>query len=141
MLQQPPGTHYTPSILLRRIRHKEYRRALGTHYGQTRRHQAGYSPCHRRDGRAGITVICISAFSVGPKYHSSDDYGSGRLQPTPSEGRQSWHYYILSSLHLTQDPFTTSDNYGPDGAVASANRELHMLHTDLAITYTICGYI
>ncbi len=34
--------------LFRRIQRKECRQAVRTHYGQTRRYQAGYSPHHRR---------------------------------------------------------------------------------------------
>ena len=39
------------------IRHKEYRRAVQTHYWQTWIHQACYSPRHRRDCRAGTTIL------------------------------------------------------------------------------------
>ena len=38
-----------------------------------------------------------------------------RLQPSPSEVRQRWHYERLSSPQLVPDPFTISDDYGPDG--------------------------
>jgi hypothetical protein len=37
----------------------------------------------------------------------------GRLQPTPSEGPQRWHYDTLSSPHLPPSPFIISDDYGP----------------------------
>ncbi len=50
---------------------------------------------------------------------------SGRLQPTPSDGRQSWHYDTLSSLHLPPDSFTTSEDYGPDGAAEAWAPQLH----------------
>ena len=33
------------------------RRAVGTHYGPTRIHQASYSLRHRRDGNAGTTIL------------------------------------------------------------------------------------
>ncbi len=42
----------------RSIRHKEYRQAVGTHYGPTLIHQADYSPHHQRDSRAGTTILC-----------------------------------------------------------------------------------
>ncbi len=47
----------------------------------------------------------------------TDSETPGRLQPTPSEGRQSWHYDTLSSPQLPSDTFTISDDYGPDGTV------------------------
>ncbi len=43
--------------MFHRIRHKEYRVAVGTRYGPTRIHQACYSPRHRRDGRADTTIL------------------------------------------------------------------------------------
>ena len=43
--------------VFRRTRRWKYRRAVGTHYGPTRIHQADYSPRHRRDGRAGTTIL------------------------------------------------------------------------------------
>ncbi len=49
----------------------------------------------------------------------ADSGTSGLLQPTPSEGRQRWHYDTLSSPHLPQDPATTHDNYGQDGAAGA----------------------
>jgi hypothetical protein len=38
---------------------REYRRAVGTHYGQTLIHQAGHSPRHWKDsdGRAGAVIL------------------------------------------------------------------------------------
>ncbi len=52
---------------------------------------------------------------------------SGRIQPMPSEGRQSWHYDTLSSLHLQPEPFTTLDDYchGPDGAAGAWAPQQH----------------
>jgi hypothetical protein len=46
-----------PLIVFRSIRQVEHRRAVGTHYGPTQIHQAGHSPRHQRDGRAGTTII------------------------------------------------------------------------------------
>jgi hypothetical protein len=51
----PPERVFRP--IIRYILRKEYRRAVGTHYGPTRRHQAGYSPRHRRDCIAGTTIL------------------------------------------------------------------------------------
>ena len=51
------------------IRHKEYRRAVGTHYGPTRIRQAAFSLCHRRDGRAGTTILqLVSHPTTGPRH-------------------------------------------------------------------------
>ena len=41
----------------------------------------------------------------------------GRLQPTPSEGRQCWHYDTLSSPHLPPPALVLSDDCGSPGAV------------------------
>ena len=41
----------------------------------------------------------------------------GRLQPTPSEGRQRWHCDTLSSPHLPPPALVLSDDCGPLGAV------------------------
>ncbi len=61
--------------LFRRILRTKYRRAVGTHYGPTRMHQAGFSPRHRRDGRAGTTILLlVSAFFDRTKALISD-YG------------------------------------------------------------------
>jgi hypothetical protein len=50
-----------PEGVFRSLRHKcfycEYRRAVGTHNGQTRKHQAGYRPRHRTDCSAGTTIL------------------------------------------------------------------------------------
>jgi hypothetical protein len=49
------------------------RRAVGTHYGPARMHQARFSPRHRRDGRAGTTIIqLVSAFYDRTKAMISD---------------------------------------------------------------------
>ena len=42
---------------------KKYRRAVGTHYGPTRTRQAGFSLCHRRDCRAGTTILKLVSAS------------------------------------------------------------------------------
>ncbi len=64
-------------MLFRRIRCKEYRRAVGTHYGPTRRYQAGYSPRHRRAGRAGTLILCHLRIRR-TKAPLGDDYGPAR---------------------------------------------------------------
>ncbi len=46
-----------PEEVFRSILRKEYILAVGTHYWQTRIHQAGFSPRHRRDDRAGTTIF------------------------------------------------------------------------------------
>ena len=48
---------------------------------------------------------------------SADSDTHGRLQPTPSEGRQRWHYDTLSSPHLPPPELVLSDDCGPPGAV------------------------
>ena len=55
--------------------------------------------------------------AVGTHYGDSDTLGL--LQPTPSEGRQRWHYNTISSPHLPPSPFTISDDYGPPGDVGA----------------------
>jgi hypothetical protein len=79
--------HYVPSrmdglnlnALFRHIQHKEYRRAVGTYYWQTRRHQVCYSPRHRRDSRAGTMILIISASTAGP-IHSLPAMTTGRTE-------------------------------------------------------------
>jgi hypothetical protein len=71
------------------IRRKECRRAVRTHYGPTRRHQARYSP-------------------------------------TPSEGRQSWHYDTpLISAFYEQTQALLSDDHGPAGAAGAWATQQH----------------
>jgi hypothetical protein len=55
--------HNVTKPLFRLILRKEYRRAVGTHYGSTRIRQAAFSLCHRRDGRAGTTILLTSLAS------------------------------------------------------------------------------
>ncbi len=61
--------------MFRRIRRKEHRRAVGTHYGPTRRHQAGYSQRHRRDGRADTTILYHPRIHRWTQALLNDDYG------------------------------------------------------------------
>ncbi len=72
-----------PERVIRSILRKEYRRAVGTHYGQTRRHQAGYSPRHRRDSRAGTTMlvsnlVVVLDWILANQRYGGDDYNSAR---------------------------------------------------------------
>jgi hypothetical protein len=61
--------------LRRSILRKKYRLAVGTHYGPSWRHQAGFSLRHRRDCRAGTTILqLVSAFYDQTKALISD-YG------------------------------------------------------------------
>ncbi len=70
----------------RSILRKKYRRAVGTHYGPTLIRQAGFSLCHRRDGRAGTTTLqLVSAPDVRTKALPSD-YGPAGL---PEQGQRS----------------------------------------------------
>jgi hypothetical protein len=50
-----------PKGVFRLILRKKYRRAVGTHYGLTRMHQAGFSPRYQRDGRAGTTILQLAS--------------------------------------------------------------------------------
>jgi hypothetical protein len=53
------ATTSPPEGVFHSILHKKNRRAVGTHYGPTliRLGQARFSLCHRRDGRAGTTIL------------------------------------------------------------------------------------
>ena len=56
-------------------------------------------------GSAGLVSRLISVKSLSSNAHNV-------RQPTPSEGRQRWHYDTPSSPHQPPDPFTISDDYG-----------------------------
>jgi hypothetical protein len=99
--------------LFRRILREKCRRAVGTH---ARIQQARFSLCHRRDGRAGNTILptnlCIRRpdhlisdcwparlLEQGQRRRTScrdalraDSDTTGLIQPMPSERLQSWHY-------------------------------------------------
>ena len=49
----------------------------------------------------------------------ADSNTLGRLQPTPSEGRQRWHYDTLSSPQLPPPALVLSDDFWPQGAVGA----------------------
>ena len=67
--------------LFRLILRKEYRRAVGTHYGPTRIRLAAFSLCHRRDGRAGTTILqLVSASYNRTKALPSDYWPAGLLK-------------------------------------------------------------
>ena len=61
-----------PEVVFRSIRRKKCRRAVGTHYGPTRSHQAGYSPLHWRDD---YETPLFFAFYDRTQALLSDDYG------------------------------------------------------------------
>jgi hypothetical protein len=63
--------------VFRLIRRKEYRRAVGEHYRQTRRHQAGYSPHNWRDCRAGTTILYYLHIHCQTQAPLSDNCGPG----------------------------------------------------------------
>ncbi len=72
------------SFLFRHILRKKYGRAVGTRYGPTRIRQAGFSLCHRRNGRAGTTILqLVSEPDVRTKALPSD-YGPAGL---PEQGQ------------------------------------------------------
>ncbi len=58
-----PATTSPPEGVFRSILRKKYRRAVGTHYGPTQIRQAEYCLCHRRDGRAGATILQLVSAS------------------------------------------------------------------------------
>ncbi len=59
-------------FMFRLILRKEYRRAVGTHYGPTRIRLASFSLCHRRvwqSGRAGTMMLqLVSHPTTGPRH-------------------------------------------------------------------------
>ncbi len=65
-------------ILFRHILRKKYRLAVGTHYGRTRIQQAGFSLRHRRDGRAGTTILQLVSASDDRTKALISDYGLAR---------------------------------------------------------------
>jgi hypothetical protein len=74
-------------MLFRRILRNKYRRAVGTHYGPTAIRQAEFSLCHRRDGRAGSTILqLVTAFYDRTKTLISDygPAGAAGARATPS---------------------------------------------------------
>ncbi len=68
-----------PEGVSRCILRKEYRLAVGTHYGLTRICQAGLSLCHRRGGRAGTTILQRVSASDDRTKALISDYGPAGL--------------------------------------------------------------
>ena len=97
-----------PEGVFRRTRRWKYRRAVGTHYGPTRIHQADYSPRHRRDGRAGTTILLSSPHLPPGRAASRSDYG-------PDGAAGVWGNTVVSAG--AAGPFR---DYGPDGAADAA---------------------
>ncbi len=121
-----------PGGVFRRILRKKYRRAVGTHYWPTRIRRAGSSLCHRRDGRAGTTILqIVSAPDVRTKALPTD-YGPAGL---PEQGqrrriRQSRRIFnettgrrkqrvAAAELSVPQD---LSKDYGPTGSSERRSR-------------------
>jgi hypothetical protein len=94
----------------RRILRKEYRRAVGTHYGQTRIRQAEFSLCHQRDGRAGTTILQL-VFASGDRTNAlpSDYWPAGLLE----QGQR---------RRIRRSRRTVLRNYGPEEAASSCRR-------------------
>jgi hypothetical protein len=76
--------------VFRRIRRREYRRAVGTHYRPTRRNQAGYSPRRRRDLQSWHYDMFASKGSRTPEVRSScvSDGTAGTPELLPQIPRQ-----------------------------------------------------
>ncbi len=97
--------------VFRRILRKEYRRAVGTHYGPTRIHQAEFSLCHRRDGRAGTTILQIVSASYNRTKALQSDYGPAGLLEQGQRPRQ----HPLEPQDRLRD-------YGQEEAASSSHR-------------------
>jgi hypothetical protein len=101
-----------PCLLFRRILRKKYRRAVGTHYGPTRTRQAGFSLCHRRDGRAGTTILQLVSASYDRTKALISDYGPAGLL------EQGQRHRIRRSRR------TVLRDYGPEEAASSRRRSV-----------------
>ncbi len=66
------GTHYGPTRICFAA---YYARSIGTHYGPTRTRLAGFSLRHRRDGRAGTTILQLVSASDDQTKALPSDYG------------------------------------------------------------------
>jgi hypothetical protein len=96
----------------RRILRKKYRRAVGTHYGPTRIRQAGFSLCHRRDGRAGSTILHLVSASDDRTKALLSDYGSAGLL---EHGRR---------RRIHRGRRTVLRDYGSEEAAGSRHRDV-----------------
>ena len=99
-----------PEQVFRLILRKEYRQAVGTHYGQTRIRQSEFSLCHRRNSRAGTTILQLVSASDDRTKTLLSDYGPARLL----EQRQRSRIRRSSRIVLR--------DYGPEEAASSRRR-------------------
>jgi hypothetical protein len=98
------------SCLFRLILRKEYRRAVGTHYGQTRIRKAAFSLCRRRDGRAGTTILQLVLHPTAGPRHFPSDYGPAGLLEQGQRRR------------IRRSRRTVLRDYGPKEAASSRRR-------------------
>ena len=96
--------------MFRHILRKKYRRAVGTHCGPTRMHQAGFSPRHRRDGRAGTTILQLVSASYNRTKVLQSDYGPAGLLEQGQRRR------------IRRSRRTVLRDYGPQEAASSCRR-------------------
>ncbi len=92
------------------ILRKKYRRAVGTHNGPTRMHQAGFSPRSWRDCKAGTTIMSTILQLTLAFYDRTQallsDYG-------PARAAGAW----ATPQHPLEQQDSSRD-YGPDGALS-----------------------
>jgi hypothetical protein len=127
------GSVPRPTALFRRTRRWKYRRAVGTHYGPTRIHQADYSPRHRRDGRAGTTIlyhlrICrraepLQGATTGRtglrEYGATPSYPPGQQDLSGTTGRAG----AADAAADAAGAAVPYGDYGPDGAADGLSQE------------------
>ena len=89
---------------------KNYRRAVGTHYGPTRIRWAGFSLCHQRDGRAGTTILQLVSASDDRNKALFSDYGPTGLLEQGQRRR------------IRRSRRTILRDYGPQEAASSRRR-------------------
>ena len=108
--------------MFRRILRKKYRRAVGTHYGPTRIHQADYSPRHRRDGRAGTTILQLFSLpTTGPRHFPSDNGPDGLLEQGQRRRIRRSRRTVLRDYELSV-PQDLSKDHGPTGSSGRRRR-------------------
>ncbi len=94
--------------MFRRILRKKYRPAVGTHYWPTQIHQARYSPRHRRDGRAGTTILQrVSAFYDRTKALLSWSMGNVAASAGRNYGPDGSTRWLCRSTQRQADESTT----------------------------------
>jgi hypothetical protein len=96
--------------MFRHILRKKYRRAVGTHYWPTRIRQARFSLCHRRDGRAGTTILQLVSV---PDFRTKALLSDYRPAALPEQGQR--HSICRSRRIVLRD-------YGPEEAASSHRR-------------------